>query len=75
MKKIIYDCDNTMGIPHRDVDDALTILYLLGRKDVELIGIATTFGNDQIDTVFEATCNLMEKRSHKDIPMVKGSEP
>lgn len=64
-----------MGIPHRDVDDALTILYLLGRKDVELMGITTTFGNDRLDPVFEATCRLMDKVAHQDIPIVKGSEP
>ena len=75
MKKIIYDCDNTMGIRHRDVDDALTILYLLGRKDVELLGITTTFGNDTLDAVFEATCNLVDKIHHKDIPVVKGGGP
>ena len=27
---LILDCDNTMGVPGRDVDDGLALLYLLG---------------------------------------------
>ena len=38
MHHLICDCDNTIGLPYRDVDDALAILYLLGREDVELVG-------------------------------------
>ena len=59
MHKIIYDCDNTMGIKERDVDDGLTLLYLLGREDVELLGITTTYGNSTIDAVYENTINMM----------------
>ncbi len=39
--KVVMDCDNTIGIPGRDLDDALALFYLLGRDDVELIGVAT----------------------------------
>ena len=72
MKKIIYDCDNTMGIQYSDVDDALTLLYLIGRKDTELLGITTTFGNGEIDAVYHATRNLLEKVDHDGIPLIKG---
>ena len=37
--KVVMDCDNTIGIPGRDLDDALALFYLLGRDDVELTGI------------------------------------
>ena len=39
MKKIpvILDCDNTMGVPGCDVDDGLTLRYLLGCPEVELL--------------------------------------
>ena len=30
-KRVILDCDNTMGLDGRDVEDALALLYLLGR--------------------------------------------
>lgn len=45
MKKVLFDCDNTMGLPGRDVDDGLALLYLLGREDVDLKGVTTTYGN------------------------------
>ena len=41
MKKIIFDCDNTIGIEGCDVDDGLTLLYLLGCKDVEVLELQT----------------------------------
>lgn len=43
MKKVIFVCDNTMGLYGKDVDDGLALLYLLGRDDIKLIGITTTF--------------------------------
>ncbi len=39
--KVVMDYDNTIGIPGRDLDDALALFYLLGRDDVELIGVST----------------------------------
>ncbi len=60
MIRLVYDCDNTMGVPNRDVDDGLTILYLAGRKDVDLLGITTTFGNDSVETVYNATRGLLD---------------
>ena len=46
MKKIILDCDNTMGVIDCDVDDGLALLYLLGCPDVNLLGITCTYGNN-----------------------------
>jgi hypothetical protein len=31
MKYVIFDCDNTAGLPGKPMDDALALLYLLGR--------------------------------------------
>ena len=41
MKRIpvIYDCDNTMGVAGCDIDDGLTLLFLLGCRDIDLIGV------------------------------------
>jgi inosine-uridine nucleoside N-ribohydrolase len=33
---VIFDCDNTMGLPNKDVDDGLTLMYLIGNKNIEL---------------------------------------
>jgi len=75
MKTIVYDCDNTMGIPQRDIDDGLTILYLMGNRSVEFRGITTTFGNDDIDPVFAATRGLLKDFDREDIPLFKGGSP
>ena len=72
IKKIIFDCDNTMGVEHRDVDDALAAIYLMGRDDVELLGITTTFGNDSIDVVYQSTQKLLNDIGRASTPLLKG---
>lgn len=71
MEKIIFDCDNTMGLPFKEVDDGLTILYLLGEPSLQLIGITTTFGNGTLEQVYPQTQKLI-KRLQLDIPVLKG---
>ena len=39
MKKIIFDCDNTFGVKDCDVDDGLALMYLLGNRETQLLGI------------------------------------
>lgn len=55
MKKIILDCDNTFGMQQRDVDDGLTILYLLGQKNLNLLGVTLSHGNGNYQEVLSAT--------------------
>jgi purine nucleosidase len=73
MEKIIYDCDNTFGMPLKEVDDGLTILYLLGTPVIDLLGITTTFGNGRIDQVYSQTQKLIEKMGVK-IPILCGED-
>ncbi|GFN35007.1 nucleoside hydrolase [Tepidimicrobium xylanilyticum] len=73
MKKIIFDCDNTMGLYGKDVDDGLALLYLLGRKDVNLIGVTTTFGNSTIEDVHNNTVEMFNELDIKHIPLKKGA--
>jgi len=70
-QKIIFDCDNTLGIPLKEVDDGLTLLYLLGVPELDLLGITTTFGNGRIDQVYAQTLKLA-KQLVVDIPVLKG---
>lgn len=58
--KIIIDCDNTMGLKGRDIDDGIAILYLLGREDVEILGITLTYGNGSIEEVENAHHHFVE---------------
>ena len=72
MKKIIVDCDNTMGVPGCDVDDGLAIIYLLGRPDIEILGITSVYGNSDLETVYVNTLAMMRELGRCDIPIVKG---
>lgn len=72
MKKVICDCDNTMGLPGRPVDDGQTLLYLLGRPDVELVGITTVFGNSAIERVHPATSALLADIG-RELPLHRGA--
>ena len=72
MKKIIFDCDNTIGIEGCDVDDGLTLLYLLGCKDVEVLGITNCFGNNETERVYENTINFLKEIGRTDIRVYKG---
>lgn len=71
-KRVICDCDNTMGLPGKPVDDGQTLLYVLGRSDIELMGVTTTFGNGTIDEVYAATEELLHDLGREDIPLLKG---
>ena len=73
MIKVIFDCDNTMGLPGKDVDDGLTLLYLLGRNDVDLVGITTTFGNSTIADVHNNTVKMFDELNINHIPLHKGA--
>jgi len=72
MKKIIFDCDNTMGISGCDVDDGLALLYLLGEGSAELCGITTTYGNSDADTVYANTLKLLQEIGQTSIAVYKG---
>lgn len=69
--KVIFDCDNTMGLKWNEIDDGLTLLYLLSRKDIDLLGVTTTFGNNSIENVCEASTMLWEMYNF-DLPLKKG---
>ena len=73
MKKVLYDCDNTMGLPNKDVDDGLTLMYLIGNSNIDLLGVTTTFGNSHIEDVSRATTKLFNDLNITDIPLKKGA--
>lgn len=71
-ERVIFDCDNTLGLRHKEIDDGLALLYLLGRPDIALVGVTTTFGNGSIDEVYTQTRSLVNQLRHQDIPVLKG---
>jgi len=62
-----------MGQPFKEMDDGLTLLYLLGRPDVELLGVTTTFGNGTIGEIYPQTVQLLRRLGRADIPVYKGA--
>ena len=74
MHHILYDCDNTFGLPRKEIDDGLTLLYLLGRSDVELLGVTTTFGNGTAEEARQQTQALLAAVETDGVPVVRGAE-
>ena len=73
MNKIVFDCDNTMGLFTKEVDDGLTLYYLLGRPDVDLLGITTTFGNGPLEKVHPQTVKMVADLGREDLPVKRGA--
>lgn len=72
-KKVILDCDNTLGLGGWELDDGLALLYILGAPELNLVGITTTFGNARINKVMLYTNKLLKSIGREDIPLVKGA--
>lgn len=73
VKRIILDCDNTMGVRGCDVDDGLALLYLVGNPErCAVEGLCTSFGNSDIDTVDGNTRRLLREWG-LDLPVFRGA--
>ena len=72
MKNVIFDCDNTYGVPDCDVDDGLTLIYLLGNKDVNLLGVTTTYGNNKVKVVYPNTIKMVKELNAEGLSVIKG---
>ncbi|NMA68753.1 MAG: nucleoside hydrolase [Desulfitobacterium sp.] len=71
--KVIFDCDNTMGVHGCDINGGLALLYLLGKENIQICGITTTYGNSKIDIVHSNTVNMLQELGRTAIPIIKGS--
>lgn len=63
MRKVIFDCDNTFGLAGRDVDDGLTLFYLLGSPRIDLLGVTLTYGNGSLEEVLKMTKEVKQRLS------------
>lgn len=70
---IVLDCDNTFGIPFKDIDDGLALSCLLSATEVELLGITTTFGNGSIEQVQRQTQRMLRNFGRTNIPVYRGA--
>lgn len=64
--RIILDVDT-------GIDDALAILYALGRKGITLEALTTIYGNIDVDTATRNSLQLLELAGRKDIPVARGA--
>ncbi|MGC9346688.1 MAG: 6-phosphogluconolactonase [Anaerolineae bacterium] len=71
-ERVIFDCDNTLGLRHKEIDDGLALLYLLGRSDIALLGVTTTFGNGSVDEAYTQTRSLVDQLGRQDVPVLNG---
>lgn len=75
MKYVIFDCDSTVGLPGKPMDDALALLYLLGRPtEATVLGITCTFANGTAKEVFQSTSALLKEIDRTDIPLLPGAD-
>lgn len=73
-EKIVFDCDNTFGIKNCDVDDGLALMYLLGSREAEFLGVTSTYGNSSLDVVQAVNLRMLEELGRRDIPVKRGGE-
>jgi len=64
---VLVDCDT-------GVDDAMALLYLLARDDVDVVGITTVFGNNTAAQCAHNTLRVLELAGRPDIPVAVGAE-
>ncbi len=75
MKYVLFDCDSTVGLPGKPMDDALALLYLLGRpQEAEILGITCTFANGTAREVYRSTQQLLQEIGRTDIPLLPGAD-
>ncbi|MBU1670581.1 MAG: nucleoside hydrolase [Actinobacteria bacterium] len=73
-EKIIIDTDPAVGVPLRDVDDALAILYLLALPDeFEVLGITAVGGNAPVPSAYAKARGLVGLARRGDVPVYKGA--
>lgn len=64
---VLIDCDT-------GVDDAMALLYLLARDDIDVVGITTVFGNNTAERCAHNTLRVLELVGRQDIPVAIGAE-
>lgn len=74
MKHVVFDCDNTFGVKDCDVDDGLALMYLLGCPEAKVHGITATYGNNQLDIVYNTCRNMLKDLGREDIPVKLGGD-
>lgn len=73
MENVILNCDNTLSVHRSDVDDGLTLMYLYAHEDIDLLGVTTTFGNNEHHVVYANTLQMLEDLNIYDLKVFGGA--
>jgi purine nucleosidase len=73
MMELLYDCDLTMGIAGRDVDDGLALMAVLGNRQLRLLGVTSTFGNGTLEEVHPCLERALQELGAVDVPCHRGA--
>ncbi|MHB8894517.1 MAG: nucleoside hydrolase [Candidatus Geothermincolia bacterium] len=72
--RVIIDTDPAIGIPFRDVDDALAILYLLSLpEEFEVAGITPVAGNAPLRKAEPIAREVLRAANREDVPVLAGA--
>lgn len=72
-KRVMIDTDVAIGIPERDVDDALAIIMALNSPELEVCGITLTFGNDSLENVARSISDLAAVAAISGLEIARGA--
>ncbi len=64
--RVIVDCDT-------GIDDAVTLLYLAGRPDVEIVAVGVVHGNVPVTTGARNTLRVLEVAGLPEVPVAVGA--
>jgi purine nucleosidase len=64
---VLVDCDT-------GIDDAIALLYLLGREEIEVVGVTSVFGNNTAAMCAHNTLRVLELAGRAEIPVAIGAE-
>lgn len=64
---VLVDCDT-------GIDDAMALLYLLQRDDLDVVGITTVFGNNTAAACAHNSIRVLELVGRADVPVAIGAE-
>ncbi len=71
-RPVIFDTDMEFGLPGARIDSGLALLYLLGRKDIDIKGITLTGCAGSIIKSRDAVSWILRLNSRTDIPIFDG---
>ncbi|HOC94214.1 MAG TPA: nucleoside hydrolase, partial [bacterium] len=73
MRRVIIDTDPAIGMPLRDIDDALAIVLALNSPELKVEGITITHGNVDQKSAFKSAELILKKAGREDVPLMRGA--